>query len=80
MAAVELQAFEAGGGIVEDGGCRGEGEGLVWVEVRGRPAGGVGPRCGDHYCGVGLALVVENAEVQGAREATWANVLTKSGV
>lgn len=51
MAAVELHAFEACGGVVQDAGCGHEGEGAVCGEGGGLPAGCGGPGAADHMVG-----------------------------
>lgn len=51
VAAVEFQAFEALGCVVEGGGGGGEGEGAVGDEGGGGPAGGEAPGAGYHVVG-----------------------------
>ena len=51
MATVEFHAFEAFGCVVQDGGRGHEGEGAVGAEFGNGPAGGGGPRGGDHVVG-----------------------------
>jgi len=67
VAAVEFQAFEALGCVVEGGGGGGEGEGAVGEEGGGRPAGGEAPGAGYHVVGAAVGerqLVTEGLGVR----------------
>lgn len=54
VAAVEFEAFEALGGVVQDGGGGHDGEGTVGLEFGGGPAGFLVPGGGDHVVGAGF--------------------------